>query len=298
MNKVALISTLAIAVPLLTAGTIQAEPTIEVTKSADTLQLRQTAQVDIRISWPATEANYAVAFPTLILRNLNLIRHGESQETFVQDDQTWIAKIFSFELAPQKTGAASIESFHIPYIDPSNQKGGHFDIPAVEFSIKAMPLWYRAQKYIPAAVFAIFALLGIGIAAILKNRRKHDLAVEAGDSDEQIALDQFNRLISASDGSQSNLISGLNTLVAGYAAKHYLRDNQQRSTEDLLRYLTEAPGITRSELAELKSLLEELNELRFGAGNISESNLRELKRKVLVFFEKKIVVGAPDSKGL
>lgn len=298
MNKACVILTLAIATQLLVAGTIQAEPRIEITKTADALQLLQTVQIDIRISWPATEANYAVAFPTLIFRNLNLIRHGESQETFVQDDQTWVAKIFSFELAPQKPGAASIESFRIPYIDPSNQKGGHFDVPAVEFSIKAPPLWNTARKYIPAAVFSIVALLGMGIAVLFKKRKNYKPTSRPNDSDEQVALNEINRLISASSNSNADLINELNTLMAGYVTKHYLQSNQHQSTEDLLRHLTETPGITKNELEELRSLLGELNELRFGSGNISESNLRELKRKVLVFFEKKIVVGAPDSKGL
>ncbi len=95
----------------------------------------ETAVLRVEIQWPKEEAAYSFVVPNLPLKNLALVRQGESSETFQKDGAVWLQKTFEFEVQPTSPrGEGRIEAFKLAYIDPTVQKGGHFSVESYTLS--------------------------------------------------------------------------------------------------------------------------------------------------------------------
>src|SRR3989338_7511409 len=85
-----------------------ADPNLDVALSAKKIHLDQTVLLSIQIEWPKTEADYSFALPELPLKNLTIVRQGESEEVFTRDGGEWTRKTFEIELQAPRKGRGSI----------------------------------------------------------------------------------------------------------------------------------------------------------------------------------------------
>ena len=117
-----------------------AEPQLEILLSGHKIAVNETTTLTIQAEWPEAEGQYAFALPDLKLFQLSIDHQGESQETFIRNDQKWIRKTFSFYLKALREGKGEIETFVISYIDPNTQQGGHFTVSEQIITIRSANL--------------------------------------------------------------------------------------------------------------------------------------------------------------
>ena len=153
---------------LLASRTASGEPALKATLAKDKISPSDSTLFQIQAEWPKEEGSYSFGIPDLPLDNLMLLREGTAQETFQKDGRDWVRKEFTFELTGRSPGAGKIKDFSIPYIDPSTQKGGRFQVAAMQVEIEKPPAHLFRWLAIAGAAAASAAIILKGLYPLEK----------------------------------------------------------------------------------------------------------------------------------
>lgn len=267
-----------------------AEPQFEVDLSSDTIRLDETALLKITIEWPKEEAPYAFAFPDLPLKNLEMTRRGESQESFFRNNREWTRKTFTLEFKGRETGEGRIETWTLPYIDPARQKAGRFTISEQRIRIKGRPFPFRG---IPPILFTSLLVLFLSIVSgflyIRKKRTPPGRAPVQEVSPYAGVIERFKTMGRESKPTRDKLYE-LSNEFRRFLTDYFHLQNQALSEEQILELLNQR-DLSREESAQLRSLLLKLHEAKFAGLSLSSSEFDRLQTDILHYVEGKQVLG-------
>lgn len=273
---------------------VLAEPQAESELTRRNIDLQETTELIISISWPKEEADYRFTLPRLSLHNLEIKRRGESQETFRDGNGKGIRirKTFSIELKPLEKGPARIDPLTIRYVDSAKGFTGEIQIP--EYGIRV-----KAERGVLTGLLTIMLMAGIaGVVFFYYRRRREGRSRQAVDPQERESLEnkKVNRIkdIAASyEKGESVDVLGL----MGQELKDFLKRRYQiEKILDEETFLNElnSRDIGLQEQRHLKRLFGILREARYSGREVSADEIRELKEDMIRYIEGKRIVGNPE----
>lgn len=113
-----------------------ADPQLEVRLNpAESVTEGETGELLIQIGWKSQEAGYRFSEPYIKTENLSVEPAGESNEIIEKNGQSWNWKQYRFNLKALKPGKGEILPFGIHYVDPTTQKTGFLESPALQIRI-------------------------------------------------------------------------------------------------------------------------------------------------------------------
>lgn len=269
-------------------------PRSEVQISSSRISLDETTTLNIRMEWPKSEGAYSFALPEPILKNLTLVRQGESQGTFVEKEAEWTQKTFTLEFKGVKPGEALIRSFVLPYVNSEGQTSGNFTVGEQTVLVNAIPFYKRINFM---AIAALLMLLGFASAAAffslkIKGRQAKSATAPAPPSAEQIAAEKMKAVIEKSAGRpRKEMLYELGLEFRKFIAESY-HIQSAASTEAEWMDLLEKASLPRGEFERLKHLLQGISEGKFMADAMSEADFKQLQRELLSFIEGKRIVSS------
>ena len=270
--------------------TLWADAQLDVVLSSDEIVVDQTTRFKVEVQWPKAEANYTFAFPHLDLENLTIEKWGESQETFLEDDQEWIRKTFSILLKPKHIGTAKITGFALPYLDTETHAGGRFTIAEQVITVRQIPLrismWHILYFLpIPIALFLLWLLA--------RSRKKKLEESPQGLSKEEEMIYRFHELRETRLGKNpKNLLHEMSSLLRHYVVDRYQLASDTATEKEILEQLT-SRQIPREEIKDLQRLFERVHEAKFTGVGLSEEEFERLFSNMIQYFQRKKVVGNP-----
>ncbi len=262
---------------------LYAKPNLEVSLSDEQIPLSKTATLEIQVKWPKDEADYSMTLPSLSLKNLTLLRQGESQESFRLSNTDWIRKTFSFELKPLEKGEGRVEGFKLPYIDPAQQKGGALTVEEKRLKITQDPIPLKKILTFAAIPAGLFALGGVFFMAIRRKRPGSSPELEAGITPLHLRL---KNLLASAGNAREERLRILSNELRRVTAQTYQLGSAAQTERELIEAI-QKQGRLREETDDLERLLSRTYEIKFAAKSASDIELSRLEEDVIRFIQLK-----------
>lgn len=274
---------------LLCGGAVLAAPEIKVTVFPEKISSDQTVQLQLEIQWPKKEAQYSFAVPPLRLKNLSILRQGESQENFRRDEDEWTLKTFLMELQPLSAGKGVVQPFTLPYIDPASQKGGSFEVAEVVIPITKPP-WKASGLFFGFGV-VLLLLPGTAILLFLLKKKQPSAALADLLPQNEIALQKIKSL-SAHTNPSRDLIFKITTEFRRFLADYFDIAGRQLTEDELLAALKNK-NLDREEFGRIAGILTRLRDSKFGT-ELSSAELKILEKDITQYLQSKQIVQNPS----
>lgn len=263
-----------------------AEPSLDISLSKNKIQMGESSELRLQVSWPKTEGPYRFAIPKLQLQNLTLTNQGQSQEIFIKDGVEWTRKIFTMTLAPTGPGKGLIKESLLSFVDSSaiSTDGARpLQTPQLQIEITKppfqIPFWFKALL----GGLAIFAAGALGLGWTLKNRGRQTAPT---DSPETKAFKEWQSKIQSQVFDSNESVAGLSKTLRDFLADYYQLQTSSRSESEIIQSLEEKE-LPREEIKFLQELLGRFREALYTGQRLSQQDFQYFKNKVLDYIQSK-----------
>ncbi len=261
------------------SAVVQAAPHLDVSIQPDKIHSQETAVLKIQIEWPQTDPAYVFALPQLRLKNLSLVRQGESRETFAQEKDLWVRKTFTMELKAEQSGQGIIEGFAIPYLDGLGQKAGEFSVSQLQVQVMRPPLPVKKMAAFAAGVLSFFVVGGIwGV-----RRKKASLKSEIPSLKDNTLAKIYSI---QKDFRGEKAVTEISAEFRRFLIDYYQLLCKQATEAEILEALKSADLISE-ELATLRDILGRIREAKFIGGQLSSFDCEHLEKDMINFIQSK-----------
>ncbi len=265
------------------------EPEVETLVEGEEFVVGDTFKYHVKVSWERAEANYSFTFPDFKLTFLEILKVGESQESYLTNNSNWTRKTFTYTLHTTSPGEGIIHSYELSYIDPATQKGGRFRVSEQSVLIKNQSFLVKNWKTL-LVYLGLFVLIFAMWQRISYSKRKKKRLLDAGEDKEYESIMRWEGFIRG--GSEVNKISHLSDmgkLFRQFIWEYYNIPKSLTSEAEIMNRLKEKTvSLTERDL--LASLLNRLSEANFMGESISENEIKDLSRDLNRFVEGKKII--------
>lgn len=267
---------------------VSAAPQSETSLSNRQITPDETTIFQIQVQWPKSEGKYSFAFPNLTLSNLEIVKQGESQENFVNQDQEWIRKTFLITLQPKGAGQATIGAFVLPYIHTATQETGNFQIPEQILTVKN-----SSGPWGMGLIAAGFVILMIAGVLIFIRLQKKQTSVEQVTPEDPL-LARLQSLLSERGNRPLNIsVQDLNFILRQFLETRYQIQALKQTESEVIRALKEK-GVGKQDLEDIQSLFVRIEDVRFAGHSMTESDFLRFHDQVSSLIRKNQIIGKPE----
>lgn len=265
-----------------------AAPQFDIQTPQERLSINEPFDLRITARWPKEEGAYRFGFSNLSLKNLDLIKQGESQEAFFENGEEYLERSFVITLRPQSKGEVEVEGFTIHYLDPATQKGGAYDV--APFTSKAggsvkLLLWIMALTSIGILLVSIFALFIFN-----SRKRKKTQSLKRTLTVEEQVVRQLEKLIDERSKKPQKLqLSDWNRFLRKFVVDYYGFENLNMREDELSNAL-KSKGASSSDQKKVIDLFNKLGEAKFSGVEIPENQFNALRDEITDFVRNRNMV--------
>ncbi len=234
-------------------------------------------------SWQGSEDDFKFLVPVFSPQNLEFKNVAQAGEKI----GTTIHKSFVFTFKPIQPGRASLPSFVFRYTQNTEPAIHSIEIPEHEFRIQIKRRINLAVIFLAITIPLIIFACAICWIRCIKNRRikiseSQNSSIETVESKARKNLVEIQSKISAADeaGSRTELINQASRVLLYYCKEKWGID----SLNELK--LPNSAKMTHGNKSELHSLLERIEQLRFGGELIELNKLDSLIHQINKFIER------------
>jgi len=265
---------------LFSAGGAHAEPQIETSlKPSKAVKTGETLHFLVQLTWRSGEGEYRFPLPQLALENLTVEATGEANEAFQREGVEWRKKLFRFDLKPLRKGRAKIQPFRIDYLDPSQQRSGHFNIGTQELSV--FPDYTNLYRFV---FIAGGSLVGVGVLGgwilMRRIRRKYESPPKV----ESILEVQALSRLAANRGE----LLEAGKIFRAYVAEKFSLPGGTETGREILQKLEEK--LPSDEMKTLKRIFGTLEEWQFSGFPYSREEGERLYSEMTHYVEGKKII--------
>lgn len=269
-----------------------APPALDISLSDPAPYPDQSVTLTLRIYWPTAEGEYKFIVPNVGTQNLEMIRRGESRESFKREGELWQAKSFVFEFKAKESGQAEISSFAIQAIHPESTDLFFLDIPIQYIQVKTPFLKSRAFIVLCSSAFALFTFI---VLFFTFRRKKTRIAAEklASITEEERKISLLKQMIDDETSEAEILLNNAVNELKAYLAYRYQIDSFQSSDKSILSALKDR-AVEYREITYIDEVLDKSHKVKYAGEELSLREAKAIGNKIIAFIESKKVVGRAD----
>jgi hypothetical protein len=264
--------------------------TYEVVVSGHDISLDENLTVEVKIKWPQAEGQCKLFPAEWDLVNLRYLDDSRSQESYVDDGETWTRAVIKYVFKPLSEGPASIKHFRMGYTNLKTKETATLTVvKSVDFLIK------RAKKsgavlQITIAFFVGVAVISFIVISIQVKRSALRAQREKIIRDRQTYMDIISGIEGAKGINQREIAFEWSRHFNAFLFHHYHLSKSLITEQEILEAVKLGKDIDNVEFLTVKSIYERLAEIKFSPTDLSLTKFKSLERDLLVYIKGKIVL--------
>ncbi len=256
-------------------------PAVRIHAPAETVKSGEGFVYEVITEWKKSEGDYQIGLPSPAIEDFELLRQGESQETFVRAGETWIRKTFVFGLRPLKAGPLVIPAFKIPCsLLPGTAAAEFLEVPEAVIDVQDTP---KIPVGILIAAFTAIAATAALVVVFLNRRRASAPPRPDAPASDQ-GLSRFQDIEGSFQSDPSGAILRLTSELRAFIGVTHKISGASLTDREMLLSLA-AADLDREEQASLKSFFTRLEEAKFAGPGFSKIEFENLCRDIRKFIE-------------
>lgn len=262
-----------------------AAPTLKIVSPPKKIAVGEAFTFQIKLEWPTSEGLYEIQAESPLFENFVLLDQGQSEETGPEGIQA----VITLQLRAVKPGEGRILPFEVRYRKPGTEPWQSFPVAGQKVLIvRPFP-----RKTIVAV---LLALSGVGIAgwsavAFIKNRRevRRKKTARPPDPKQRVYAHAEETIMTYKGETQKETVSHWADQIKEVVAARYDIPSRVSTGSEILAAL-QSKQLATAELAEVKRLLREIEQLKFTPGSLTIREMETLQKTLLQYVRGKIII--------